>query len=89
MSAHLGNCGLKRFEHECSPSNDVFRGARSYSEVQFRIRALAPEDRTSVLRFQEHRKRCLPVVLGGLGLPKDKEKEAKSSEGKTSNPEKC
>jgi hypothetical protein len=27
-------------------------------------------------------------VLGGLGLSKDKEKEAESSEGKTSNPEK-
>jgi hypothetical protein len=84
----LGNCGLKRFEHECSPSDDVFRGARSYSEVQFRIRSLAPEDRASVLKFQEHRKRCLPVVLGGLGLSKDKEKEAESSAGQTSNPEK-
>jgi hypothetical protein len=28
------------------------------------------------------------VVLGGLALPKDKEKEAESSEGKTSNPKK-
>jgi hypothetical protein len=84
----LGNCGLKRFEHECSPSDDVFRGARSYSEVQFRIRSLAPEDRSSVLKFQGHRKRCIPVVLGGLVLSKDKEKEAESSEGQTSNPEK-
>jgi hypothetical protein len=73
---------------KCSPSDDVFRGARSYSEVQFRIRSLAPEDRASVLKFQEHRRRCLPVVLGGLGLSKDKEKEAESSAGKTSNPEK-
>jgi len=24
VSTHLGNCGLKRFEHECSPSDDVF-----------------------------------------------------------------
>jgi hypothetical protein len=31
VSTHLGNCGLKRFEHKCSPSDDVFRGARSYS----------------------------------------------------------
>jgi hypothetical protein len=85
---HLGNCGLKRFEHECSPSDDVFRGARSYAEVQFRIRSLAPEDRASVLKFQGHRNRCLPVVLGGLGLSKDKEKEAESSEGQTSNPKK-
>jgi hypothetical protein len=51
VSTHLGNCGLKSFEHECSPSDDVFRGARSYSEVQFRISSLAPEDRDSVLKF--------------------------------------
>jgi hypothetical protein len=88
VSTHLGNCGLKRFEHECSPSDDVFRGARSYSKVQFQIRSLAPKDRASVLKFQEDRKRCLPIVLEGLGLPKDKEKEAESSEGQTSNPEK-
>jgi hypothetical protein len=51
VSTHLGHCGLKRFEHECSPSDDVFRAAMSYSEVQFRIRSLAPEDRASVLKF--------------------------------------
>jgi hypothetical protein len=88
VSTHLGNCGLKRFEHESSPSDDVFRGARSYSEVQFRIESLAAEDRDSVLKFQANRKRCLPVVLGGLRLPKDKDKGAKSSEGQTSNPKK-
>jgi hypothetical protein len=88
VSTHLGNCGLKRFEHEYSPSDDGFRGARSYLEVQFRIGALASEDRAFVLKFQGHQKRCLPVVLGGLGLPKDNEREAESSEGKTSNPKK-
>jgi hypothetical protein len=87
-SAHLSNCGLKNFEHECSPLDDIFRGARSYGEVIVRIRSLAPEDMASVLKFQEHRKICLPAVLGGLGLSKDKEKEVESSEGQTSNPEK-
>jgi hypothetical protein len=89
VSTHLSNCGLKNFEHECSPSDDIFRGARSYGEVLVRIRSLALEDMASVLNFQEHRKICLPVVLGGLGLSKDKEKEDESSEGQTSNPEKC
>jgi hypothetical protein len=88
VSTHLGNCGLKRFEHEESPSDDIFRGAQSYSEVQYRIQALAAEERDFVLKFQANRKRCLPIVLGGLGLPKDKGKEAESSEGKTSKPEK-
>jgi hypothetical protein len=55
--------------------------------VQYRIQALAAEDRDSVLKFQANRKRCLPIVLGGLGLPKDKGKKAESSEGKTSKPE--
>jgi hypothetical protein len=33
VSTHLSNCGLNKFEHECSPSDDIFRGARSYGEV--------------------------------------------------------
>jgi hypothetical protein len=69
-------------------SDDIFRGVQSYSEVQFRIKCLPAEDREAVLRFQANRKRCLPVTLRGLGLPKDKDKEAKGSEGQTSNPEK-
>jgi hypothetical protein len=76
VSTHLGNCGLKRFEHEESPSDDIFRGAQSYPEVQYRIQALAAEERDSVLKFQAIRKRCLPIVLGGLGLPKDKGKRS-------------
>jgi hypothetical protein len=51
VSTHLGNCGLKRFKHESSPSDNVFHGAKSYSEVQFRIESLAAEDRDSVLKL--------------------------------------
>jgi hypothetical protein len=51
VSNHLDNCGIKRFEHECSPPNDIFRGARSYEEVPARIRSLAPKDTAFVLRF--------------------------------------
>jgi hypothetical protein len=70
------------------PRMTFSEGPQSYSEVQYRIQALPAEDRDSVLKFQANRKRCLPIVLGGLGLPKDKEKEAESSEGQTSKPEK-
>jgi hypothetical protein len=42
VSNHLASCGLKRFEHENSPSDDIFRGTRSYAEVLARIQALAP-----------------------------------------------
>jgi hypothetical protein len=65
ISNHLANCGLKRFEHENSPSDDIFRGTRSYAEVLARIQALAPEERADVLKFQEHLRSCLPPVLWG------------------------
>jgi hypothetical protein len=102
VSNHLANCGLKRFEHKFSPPDDIFRAARSYEEVLARIRSLAPEDRASVLKFQEHRQSCLPAVLRGVSLgvsemgPKDTEgpkdatpsSETSQDEGKqTKNPE--
>jgi hypothetical protein len=65
ISNHLANCGIKRFEHENSPSDDIFRGTRSYAEVLARIQALAPEERVDFLKFQEHRRSCLPPVLRG------------------------
>jgi len=52
VSNHLANCGLKRFENENSPSDDIFRGARSYVEILARIQSLAPKERVDVLRFR-------------------------------------
>ena len=82
MSNHLSNCGLKIFEHENSPPDDVLRGARSYEEVLAWIQSLAPKDTTSVLRFQEKRRSCLPAVLGGggLGVSEMKQKDVEGSE---------
>jgi hypothetical protein len=40
---HLASCGLKRYEHEDSPHDEIFQGARSYSEVLSRIQALPPK----------------------------------------------
>jgi hypothetical protein len=65
VSNHLASCGLKRFEHENSPSDDIFRGARSYAEILARIQTFAPEERADVMKFQEHRRSCLPAVLRG------------------------
>jgi hypothetical protein len=79
VSNHLANCGLKRFEHEFSPPDDIFRGARSYEEVLARIRSLAPEDTASVLKFQEHRRSGLPAVLRGVS-PDVSETEPKDAE---------
>jgi hypothetical protein len=65
VSNHLASCGLKRFEHENSPSDDIFRGARFYAEILARIQTLAPKERADVMKFQEHRHSCLPAVLRG------------------------
>jgi hypothetical protein len=100
VSNHLAHVGLKIFEHENSPWDDIFRGAKSYEEVLSQIQSLAPEDTAVVLRFQEHRRRCLPTVLGGLAIAETKDKNDEDStevisiprqkpeEEQTSNPEK-
>jgi hypothetical protein len=80
VSNHLTSCGLKRFEHENSPLDDIFRGARSYAEILARIQTLALEERVDVLKFQEHRCSCLPTVLRGDN-PSTVEVKQKDAEG--------
>jgi hypothetical protein len=85
VSNHLASCGLKRFEHENSPSDDIFRGARSYAEILARIQALAPEERADVLKFKEHRRSCLPTVFWGenRSTTEVKQKEVEGSKDAT------
>jgi hypothetical protein len=82
---HLANCGLKIFEHENSPSDDIFRGVRSYEEILARIQSLAPEDKADVLIFQEHRRSYLPAMLRGesLGVSETKQKDVEGSKDAT------
>jgi hypothetical protein len=80
ISNHLANCRLKRFEHENSTLDDIIRGTRSYAEVLAQIQALAPEERADVLKFQEHRRSCLPPVLWGEN-PITAEVQQKEAEG--------
>ena len=88
VSNHLASCGLKMFEHENSPSDDIFQGTRSYADVLARIQALAPEERADVLKFQEHWQSCLPPVLWGEN-PITVEGQKKEAEGsKDSTPRK-
>jgi hypothetical protein len=53
VSNHLVSCSLKRYEHEDSPHDEIFRGARSYFEVLSLIQALPPEDMADFFKFQE------------------------------------
>jgi hypothetical protein len=77
-------------KHENSPSDDIFRGARSYAEILAQIQTLAPEERADVLKFQEHRCSCLPVVLRGenLSTVEVKQKDAEGSKYATLGQEK-
>jgi hypothetical protein len=93
LSNHLANCGMKRYEHKDSPHDEIFRGGRSYSEVLSRIQALPLGDMADFLKFEEHRKSCLPLILHGKTpkLPDTQQVEAKgsnnSSPGKEKNQE--
>jgi len=40
---HMASCGLQIYEHENSPHDDIFQGARSYAEVLSQIQALSLE----------------------------------------------
>jgi hypothetical protein len=62
---HLASCGLKRYEHEVSPHDEVFRGVKTYSEVLNWVRALQSGDMFDFYKFQEHRRSGLPKVLQG------------------------
>jgi hypothetical protein len=63
---------------------------RSYAEVLARIQALAPEERADVLKFQEHRRSCLPPVLRGENpiTTEVQQKEAEGSKDKAPRQEK-
>jgi hypothetical protein len=83
MSNHLSSYGLKIFEHENSPHDDIFRGTKSYDKVLARIQALSPKERVDVVRFQEHRQSFLPPVLWGEDptIAKEQQTEAGGSKG--------
>jgi hypothetical protein len=80
VSNHLASCGRKRFEHENSPLDDIFRGAISYADILARIQTLAPEERANVLKFQKNQRNFLPAVLQGEN-PSTAEVKQKDDEG--------
>jgi hypothetical protein len=51
VSNHLVSCGLKRYEHEDTPHDEVFRGVRSYSEVLSQVQALLLDDMVDFYKF--------------------------------------
>jgi hypothetical protein len=65
MGNHMALSNLKRYEHEDSPQDEIFRGARSYQEVLSRVQTLAPDKLAEFYNFQRHRRNSLPKVLQG------------------------
>jgi hypothetical protein len=90
VSNHLASCGLKRYEHEDSLHDEIFRGARSFAEVLSRIQAFPPGDMAEFLKFREHRQSCLPQILPGEApeLPVTKQMGAKSAKDSSPSGEK-
>jgi hypothetical protein len=68
MGNHMAGCNLKKYEHEESPHDKMFRGVRSYQEVLSQVRALLPSEMDEFYNFQKHRRSGLPKVLQGKSL---------------------
>jgi hypothetical protein len=62
---HLAQFNMKRYIHEDSPYDEVFRGVRSYDEVVIRFQNFPQDQQSGFLIFQKHRRNSLPKVLQG------------------------
>jgi hypothetical protein len=62
---HLAQYNMKRYVHENSPHDEVFRGVRSYKEVSNIFQALSSDQHASFFSFQRHKQNSLPKVLQG------------------------
>jgi hypothetical protein len=65
ISRHFTQCNLKAYEHEFSVYDDVFKNAKSYEEVQSRVKTLSPDAQVGFASFQRNRRCCLPKILQG------------------------
>jgi hypothetical protein len=62
---HLAQFNMKKYIHEDSPYDEIFRGVRSYDEVKIRFQNLPQDQQSGFLSFQKHRRNSLPKVLQG------------------------
>ena len=77
---HLAQFNMKRYIHEDSPYDNVFRGARSYEEVENRFQTLPLDQQDGFLSFQNHRRNNLPKILQGESKPIPSSHETRSIE---------
>ena len=64
VGSHMDHCGMKVFEHEESPGNDIFKGVKTYEEVLGKVQTLSSDFQTNLLAFQRHRRSGFPKVAG-------------------------
>jgi hypothetical protein len=81
---HLAQYNMKRYIHEESPYDEIFRGVRSYEEVQSRFQTLPPDQQVGFLSFQKHRQNNFPKILQGESKPMPSSQEAKPTESEPS-----
>jgi len=65
---HLTHFNLKMYEHESSPCDDMFKGAKTYEEILDRSHALSPNLQASFMTFQKHKKSGLLKILQGESM---------------------
>jgi hypothetical protein len=63
MENHLAQYNLKKYVHDNSPRDEIFRGARSYEEGLKRVQDMFPYQRASFFSFHRHKRNNLPKVL--------------------------
>ena len=59
LENHLGQYNLKKYVHENSPHDEIFRGVGSYQEVLNRFQTLSPDQHNGFISFQKHRRNIL------------------------------
>jgi hypothetical protein len=65
VETHISHCNMKIYIHKYSPYDEIFRGVRSYDEVESRFQNFPQDQQLGLLSFQKHRRNSLPKVLQG------------------------
>jgi hypothetical protein len=82
---------MKWYMHENYPYDEIFRGVRSYEEVQIRFLTLPPNQKSGFLIFQKHRQNNLQNILQGdlMAMPPSQEAKSIGSEPSSSTKHKA
>jgi hypothetical protein len=80
---HLAQFNMKIYVHEISSYDEIFKGVKSYEEVQDRFQTFPPDQQTSFINFQRHRWNSLPKILQGEHVVTPFSQEAKSMDSES------